>query len=99
MMRRLLPGKSNLLDASEEAKRLAQGWFTDTKAESEVMAVLKRHDLTTDAIDAEACTDSAPKLQVIDGFLGIAMVRRDAALREIERRRETVALVDKSCPN
>ena len=45
-------------------------------------------------VDAEAFLLSIPKLQAIDEMLGIAAVRRDASMREIERGREAVAYLE-----
>jgi hypothetical protein len=99
MRRLLLPlSKSGGPDMTEQVNRLAQGWFTDPKVREEAVCVLKVYGLAADAVDAEAFTTCVDKLQAIDGLLGIAAVRRDASLREIERKRESVTLVVNTAP-
>jgi hypothetical protein len=95
VLRRLLPNlqKQRGADVADKVFELTKGWFTDAAAKAEVETVLKIHGLKNDAIEAEAFIESIDKLQAIDELLGIATVRRDASLREIERRREA-AVVD-----
>jgi hypothetical protein len=66
----------------------------DAKIKQEVMTLLKAFGLAPDVVDAEAFLASNQKLQAIDEILGIAAVRRDASMREIERRREAVAYLE-----
>jgi hypothetical protein len=94
-LRKLLPGlkKSYGPDVVEEINRLTQGWFNDPTAKRQIVEVLNAYGLPLDAIDAEAyacCIDTVEKL---NDQLGVAAARRDAALREIERRREPVVFV------
>jgi hypothetical protein len=95
VLRRLLPrlSKSGSADVAEQVSRLAHGWFTDPKVKEEALGALKAYGMAADVIDAEAFTTCVEKLQAIDGLLGIATVRRDASLREIERKREAMTLV------
>ena len=92
VLRTLLPHVTNSSKVADEVTRLAHGWFMDPKTKQEAMTLLKVFGLTPDVVDAEAFLLSIPKLQAIDEILGIAAVRRDASMREIERGREAVDL-------
>jgi hypothetical protein len=100
VLRTLLPVmlRSRAADVPECVNRLTQGWFGDGKQRQAVLAALTHFGLTESAIEAEALTASASKLQQIEEMLGIAVVRRDASIREIERRREVETIVRKSSP-
>ena len=53
--------------------------------------LLKANGLNEDAITAEAFRDQYKTLEGIDGLVASYSYRRDAAIRELERRRDGLA--------
>ena len=95
VLRTLVPHVTTSSEVADaEVTRLAHGWFMNPKTKLEAMTLLNAFGLTPDVVDAEAFLLSIPKLQAIDEILGIAAVRRDASMREIERGREAVAYLE-----
>src|SRR5262249_4021468 len=53
-------------DVEDEAKALAQAWFTDQEAKKQVSEILARFDLEESAIEAEAIRRSSSELDLLD---------------------------------
>lgn len=74
------------------AKEIAEGWsHSDTRVRSHVEKLLKVNGLPLDAIMAQATIDNIDTLQTIDGLISSYDYRRDAAIRELEKRRDVLA--------
>ena len=77
---------------SPEAHRIVDNW---SEGEAEyldyVRGVLETNGLSEDAIVAEAFRDQFKVLERIDGLIASYSYRRDAAIRELERRRDSLA--------
>src|SRR5262245_3853405 len=56
-------------DVYDEAKALANAWFTDQEAKKQVSEVLSRFDLDESAIEAEAIRSSSSDLELLDRML------------------------------
>jgi hypothetical protein len=84
---RLRANREKAASAQDESKRLANGWGTDPKTRDQVDASLKAQGLDADSIMAESFVDAIDALQAIERMLTSAELRRNMALREIERRR------------
>ena len=80
------------LGLSERAKILAEGWLSgEGCAIIEVEELLERHEHDTDSIMALAVSISLRDIERIDRLIASYDYRRDAALRELEKRRDVQA--------
>jgi hypothetical protein len=82
----------SLLDADHEdrsrfSQELADGWFTGEEAKETIKALLAKHQLTEDAIAAQAMSLRLPELDIIDRKMERALVNRMALMRDIELHR------------
>ena len=76
-----------------EARDLSRQWaLGHRQAVKQVSKLLSRMGLTSDALVAEALVAKIGTVERIDQMLTNAEVRRNAALREIERHRKTLGL-------
>ena len=73
------------------AKDLAERWFNDPAARTEVVEVLGEFKLDESAIEAEAIRISSASLEGIDRMLAAAESRRSRAFRNIEDCRASFA--------
>ena len=72
-------------------KHLASQWLAnDKQAVAEVRGILKDRGLDADSIMAQALSDKLREVERIDTMIASANARRNKALVEIERRRDTV---------
>jgi hypothetical protein len=81
-----------LLDSDQEERSrvsqdLADGWFTSAEAKQGIQALLAKHQLTEDAIAAQAMSLRLPELDIIDRKMERARVSRMALMRDIEHHR------------
>jgi hypothetical protein len=65
---------------SEEVEVLAQAWFTDKEAKTQVSEILSRFELDESAIEAEAIRKSSADLELLDRMLTSLEARRNKAL-------------------
>jgi dephospho-CoA kinase len=73
-------------------ERLVQGWARgDFNDRMEVVALLHKAGLDEDAIAAQTLAVDIDVFERLDRLIAQAEARRNAVLREIDRRRETVA--------
>ena len=82
----------SLLDADHEdrsrfSQELADGWFTGEEAKETIKALLAKHQLTEDAIAAQAMSLRLPELEIIDRKMERTLVSRMAIMRDIEHHR------------
>ena len=77
----------NRNDYLEQVDRFSTKWFVDPKVKQEFRELLKLMGLTEDCITAQALANSADKYRVLDGLDASATARRDASMREFDRRR------------
>jgi hypothetical protein len=75
----------------DEAKVLAQAWFTDQDAKRQVLETLSRFKLDESAIEAEAIRKSSSDLELLDRMLTSLESRRDKALRCVAEYRASLA--------
>lgn len=74
------------------ADSLAAGWVTGSEIETErVDAMLQGRGLTASDVTAHGFLLSLPAIERIDRLVSMADQRRDALLREIERKRANFA--------
>jgi hypothetical protein len=74
------------------ADALAAGWMADSKSEkSRVDTILKARGLTAEDVKAHGFLMNLPAIERIDRLALTADQRRDALLREIERKRASLA--------
>jgi hypothetical protein len=71
------------LEVSDEANRLAHGWFVDETTKQSILGMLEERKLDEYAIEAEAMRIAAPDLEKFDRLLRSREWRRDRALRSI----------------
>ena len=77
---------------SRERKQLAYEWsMGDADAVELVNSIMEAHDLSSDAIIAEAFKNRLDTLEKIDRLIENCSRRRDAALRNLEKRRDDLA--------
>jgi hypothetical protein len=81
-----------LLDSDQEersrvSQELADGWFTGEEAKETIKALLAKHQLTEDAIAAQAMSLRLPELDIIDRKMERTLVSRMAIMRDIEHHR------------
>src|SRR5579862_6138285 len=87
------PKMLTLLDSREmDARELAFGWFSDEKAKSKVVKLLKQFHLDETVIEAEAMRNCAAELERFDRLLASAESRRNRALRSVTEYRTDLAL-------
>jgi hypothetical protein len=86
------------LDRGNEAERIALKWHTDPKVRGEASELLKALGLPEDCFDSQSFVDHIGIFSQIDTFESKLISRRDAAIREINRRREEVVPPD-DCGN
>jgi hypothetical protein len=72
---------------------LADRWFTDKDAKTEVAELFREYQLDETAIEAEAFRLRADDLERLDGMLALAMARRDRTLYLIAEYRNSLAKV------
>ena len=78
--------------AGDQAKLLAHGWSRDDEdAVATVEAILSEHGLDHDAITAQAITANLATYERLDKLIASYDYRRDAAHRELEKRRDLLA--------
>jgi hypothetical protein len=78
--------------AKKNAASLTQGWsIKDAEDVETVHKLLEEHGYNTDAIMALAITIKLGDLERIDKLIASYNTRRDAALRELEKRRDILA--------
>lgn len=88
----LTPGDLRGSSKGETARLLAEDWSRgNPKATARVINVLKRHDLSLDAVMAAALLARLDQLECFDKLIGVAEHRRNAALGELEKRRDLLA--------
>ena len=75
----------------QEARALAEDWFTDKKAKKQVKEILSQFQLDESAIEAEAIKSLAPELEMLDRMLTMLEGRRYRAIRGIAEYRESFA--------
>lgn len=74
------------------AKAISLDWSaSDEETRQFVDELLNKHGLTQDAIMAQATLKNIETLQTIDGLISSYDYRRDAAIRELEKRRDVLA--------
>ena len=73
------------------ANVLAERWFNDPAARTEVAEILGEFNLDESAIEAEAIRNSSASLEDIDRMLAVAELRRSRAFRNIEDCRASFA--------
>ncbi len=75
-----------------DLESLVQGWgHGDKESIKQVDRLLKQLDLSIDDIDAHSLLKTLDSMERIDRMIAQAEARRNNALREIERSRETAA--------
>ena len=76
----------------DERERLAFNWSTgQADAVKRVDAILKAHDLSSDAIISEAFKIHIDTFDKIDRLIENCTRRRDAAIRNLDKRRDDLA--------
>ena len=78
-------------DDYDRAEDLAQRWFNDRAARTEVAQILGEIKLDESAIEAEAMRISSTSLESFDRLLAVAELRRSRAFRNIEDCRASFA--------
>jgi hypothetical protein len=73
--------------AQDDSKRIARGWATDRTVRAKVDANLRTQGLDADSIMAASFVDGIDELAAIEKLLASAELRRNMALRELERHR------------
>jgi hypothetical protein len=84
------PGQYNY-DVEDEARTLAQAWFTDQEAKKQVSELLSQFNLDQSAIEAEAIRMSSSDLELLGRMLTSLESRRDKALRCVADYRTSLA--------
>ena len=80
------------ISAYQVSKDLAQGWSaSDEEDVSTVEALLSKHGFDLDSIFAEAISLKLKDIERIDKLIASYDYRRDAAIRELEKRRDLLA--------
>jgi len=76
----------------DERKSLAFDWSTgQTDAVERIDTILKAHDLSSDAIISEAFKTHIDTFDKIDRLIENCTRRRDAAIRDLDKRRDDLA--------
>jgi hypothetical protein len=91
LLARLLSADCCLDFARTDAGALAKGWFTDPKAQEEIIELLGQFQLDESAIEAEAVRSSSADLEQLDRMLASLESRRNKALRCIGEYRDGLA--------
>ena len=78
-------------DVRNEARTLAQAWFTDQEAKKQVSEILAGFDLDESAIEAEAIRKSSAELELLDRMLSSLESRRNKALGCVTEYRASLA--------
>jgi len=78
-------------DVRNEARTLAQAWFTDQEAKKQVSEILAGFDLDESAIEAEAIRKSSAELELLDRMLSSLESRRNKALGCVAEYRASLA--------
>ncbi|MDF2973126.1 MAG: hypothetical protein K0R61_3576 [Microvirga sp.] len=82
-----------------EAQTLAIEWSAGLKrAQQEVDRTFSQWNLDMNVVMATALNTKLDKIEQIDRMLNMASARRDAVLREIERRRDSLAARIRQAP-
>ncbi|MEK9685061.1 MAG: hypothetical protein VW226_10965 [Rhodospirillaceae bacterium] len=77
---------------SAHTQTVADAWSEgNPDSRTYVTELLTANDLNDDAIIAEACRDQYKTLKRIDGLIAAYSYRRDAQIRELDRRRDGLA--------
>lgn len=77
---------------SDEREHLAFHWSTgQTDAVERIETILKAHDLSSDAIISEAFKTHIDTFEKIDRLIENCTRRRDAAIRNLDKRRDDLA--------
>jgi hypothetical protein len=79
--------------ARAESQRRANGYLVDKTTREKVDTDLKEQGRDADAILAESFVSSLAPLEAIERMLASAELRRNNALREIDRRRSALGRV------
>jgi hypothetical protein len=75
-----------------ERKRIAEGWIIgDPVEKAEVKRLLKSAGLDAGIIEAHALAMRLDDFERLDRMIALVEVRRNAAIREVDRHRDTVA--------
>ena len=88
---RFLPAGEQFLDQVEQANDLAERWFFERNAKSEVLELLQDYGLDLSAIEAQAFSNCANERERIDQLIGFREARRLKALSSISQYREAFA--------
>jgi hypothetical protein len=73
------------------AETLAKSWFTSEQAKADVAELLHRFGLDLSAVEAEAISQRAPELEMLERMLASLEVRRNRLLLAIEDHRASFA--------
>jgi hypothetical protein len=88
------PALRDLLDQagadSEEREELAERWFTDAAAKTEVKEKLRQINLDEDAIEAEAIRRSSTELELLEKIIGGLETRLRSALSSMAQYRDVI---------
>ncbi|GEO15780.1 hypothetical protein [Microvirga aerophila] len=83
---------SSIMRDRSELQTLGSRWLEgEVDAHAEVAAILKQRGLNLDSVMAQALSDKLIEIERIDRMIASADARRNKALSEIERRRESLA--------
>jgi hypothetical protein len=83
--------RSELVFNPTRGEELAEQWYTDQAAKKQVFHLLRKFQLDSSAIEAEAVRRCAADLEKIDRMLAAAESRRNRALRQIFEYRQGFA--------
>jgi hypothetical protein len=75
-------------DRKRDIEALANGWFTHATTRAHGLDVLTKFGISEECIYAQVMVDNAAGLMMINNLAGTALSRRDAAFRQLLRRRE-----------
>ena len=86
-----MPSDNGQDEMYDYSKRLGQSWAAgDKKSRKEVMAGLSAAGLTIDEVTAKTLESKLDSFERLDRMLASAEARRNNALREIDRHRESL---------
>lgn len=93
LLRELLENNhTHYADVYSAAKSLSHNWSSSDKETVEIVeGLLKDHNLDLDTITAKAVLLKLKDIERIDKLIASSDYRRDAAIRELEKRRDLLA--------
>jgi hypothetical protein len=94
LLRSILPEAAIKTSREQDARQLADGWFTGPSTEVVVGELLSEHGLKADHIGAEAVRLRSRELDQLERMLALKEARRSNAYRNIEIYREARRLRD-----